>query len=307
MKRILAISYSQSGQLHSALQSFLEPFSKDESCEVIWKILAPCEPYPFPWSIARFFDVFPETVCGVPQPLEPLDLKKDEKFDIIVLAYQVWYLSPSLPIRSFLETEEARSLFSGTRVVTLVACRNMWYEASMIVKKCLASVNARHIGHVAVIDQGPAWSTFLTTPYWLLTGKRTFLKSVFPPAGVSEADIRKTAGYGQSLSAFLLENSAENQKKNAPFVGLQTYTVNKKYVIPEWVGRALFVPWAKFLFLLTRPGSFKRKLLLVPFVLSLISAILIVLPLVILGRLLLYPFVNPVVENYIQKLKVHGE
>ena len=53
-------------------------------------------------------------------------VRADEQFDLVILAYQVWYLAPSGPITAFLKSEAGRRLLHGRPVVTVIACRNMW-------------------------------------------------------------------------------------------------------------------------------------------------------------------------------------
>ena len=66
--------------------------------------------YPFPWNLYRFFDVFPECVNHEPPEIEKPQFNPDDKFDLVILAYQVWFLAPSLPIQGFLQSEYAKVL-----------------------------------------------------------------------------------------------------------------------------------------------------------------------------------------------------
>jgi len=58
--------------------------------------------FPFPWPIRRFFGcspaaVDPEALVELARAAGGFETKPDE---LVILAYQVWYLAPSLPIRS---------------------------------------------------------------------------------------------------------------------------------------------------------------------------------------------------------------
>ena len=55
----------------------------------------------------------------------------------MILAYQVWYLAPSLPIRSLLRAHP--EAVRNREVLTLIACRNMWYSAAIEVGALLRS------------------------------------------------------------------------------------------------------------------------------------------------------------------------
>ena len=58
----------------------------------------------------------------------------NKKYDLIVFGHQVWYLSPSIPINSFLQNNISKKLFENTPVVTVIGCRNMWIMAQEKIK-----------------------------------------------------------------------------------------------------------------------------------------------------------------------------
>src|SRR5258708_814168 len=99
-KKILALYYTQSGQLEEIINSFLAPF--ESSAVSVEKLrLKPQKDFDFPWTSDRFFDAMPESVLGIARPLQPFSLK-ESKYDLIIFAYQPWYLSPSIPATSIL-------------------------------------------------------------------------------------------------------------------------------------------------------------------------------------------------------------
>ncbi len=59
------------------------------------------------------------------------------------------------------------------------------------MKSLLFDVNAKLIDNIVLIDQGSSLSTFITTPRWMLTGRRNAFWKIFPKAGVSKEDIKK--------------------------------------------------------------------------------------------------------------------
>ena len=64
-KRILVVSYSQTGQLSRLVDSVVGPLRDARDCEVVHERIAPQVPYPFPWPFLRFLDVFPEKMHAV--------------------------------------------------------------------------------------------------------------------------------------------------------------------------------------------------------------------------------------------------
>lgn len=63
-------------------------------------------------------------------------------------------------------------MLKDTPVITLIGCRNMWLMVQEKVKKLLAESEAKLIGNVVKVDQSNDWASFITTPLWMLTGKK---------------------------------------------------------------------------------------------------------------------------------------
>ena len=103
MKKILAINFSQTGQLDNIINKFLEPFCNED----IDRINIQSEkPFPFPWNPEEFFDIMPETVLESPILINPINFKY-EKYDLIILGHQPWFLSPSMPTTALFKNQSS--------------------------------------------------------------------------------------------------------------------------------------------------------------------------------------------------------
>src|ERR1700761_3709635 len=107
-KKILAIYYTQSGQMGQIIDTFTAPLIK-AGATVEKVVIKPVEDFNFPWTGSRFFSVMPSCVLGIPAQLEPITFKEG-KYDLIIMAYQPWFLSPSIPSNSLLHTDNFRAL-----------------------------------------------------------------------------------------------------------------------------------------------------------------------------------------------------
>ncbi|EQD28936.1 dialkylrecorsinol condensing enzyme, partial [mine drainage metagenome] len=206
-RRILVIHYSQSGQLSEVLRNFVKPLAASEDIELQQVSLQPRTDYPFPWPFLRFFDTFPETVYLDPPELNPLGLDENDRFDLIILGYQVWFLSPSLPTTAFLQSAIAHSLLRDTPVVTVITCRDMWLLAQEQTKQLLTACRAQLVGNVVLIDEAGSIGSFLATPIWMMTGKKgPRLGGLIPRAGVKEEQILGCQRFGERIERVLREN-----------------------------------------------------------------------------------------------------
>ncbi len=276
VKSVLAVYYSQSGQMRAVMDRVLAPVAAAEDIELTRVVLDVEPAFPYPWPFWRFLDAFPETVALMPPPLKSLPLRGNERFDLIVLGYPVWFLSPAPALTAFLQSPAARAVLRSSPVVTVTACRNMWLMAQQTVKELLVKCESRLIDHVALVDRGPTLATFITTPRWLLTGRKNAFWGL-PAAGVDEAQIRSAERFGRALVEGLrrgAERSGESMMQ-----GLGACAVNVQLIASERIGLRSFRLWGAALRALGPPGSAPRRLLLVFYMLFLLAAIIAIVPL----------------------------
>ena len=287
MKRVLLVQYSQSGQLYNIARQFTAPLEEDDSVELVIETLQPETDYPFPWPFFQFLDTFPESVYLDPPALKPLQVNTDQPFDLIILAYQVWFLSPSLPTTAFLKSDAATKLLKDTPVVTLIGCRNMWLMAQEQVKILLQQKQAKLVGNVALVDEAGSLGSFLATPVWVLSGKKgPHLKGLIPRAGVSAQHIQACRRFGERILAALKSASVIDQQL---LQNLGAVDVNEGLISSEKTARRGFLIWGKLLRSLGPQGSWKRKPVLLIYVCFLITFILTFVPLSMLLKRILAP------------------
>ncbi len=198
-KRAVIFSYSQTGQLTDTVRAFTEPL-----VAAGWHIrhvpVTPARPYPFPWPIGKFFGVFPDSVDE--QAAIELDTSapwpSSEPDELVILAYQVWFLAPSLPMRTLLNAHP--EVFADREVLSVIACRNMWYSAAVEVDRRLRALGATHLGAVVATDTRPQFVTLVTTLRWLLGGKRE-AHGVFGRAGVDQRELDRIRNCGTAWAA----------------------------------------------------------------------------------------------------------
>ena len=197
MERILVVYYSQSGQLKQIVDHFVAPFI-GAGISVDYYEIEMETPFPFPWNNEAFFGAFPESFLQIPQPIKPLPAAiMEQQYSLVVLAYQVWYLSPSIPITSFLKSEQAAHLLSGKPVVTLSGTRNMWIKAQEKIGQMLQKYNATILANIALTDRHHNHISVLTIVHWLFTGEKDRYLGIFPLPGVSDRDIASATQYGE--------------------------------------------------------------------------------------------------------------
>ncbi|GAB5605312.1 hypothetical protein TK5_13920 [Sideroxyarcus sp. TK5] len=292
----MVLDYSQTGQLAEITRRIVASLQQDAGIAVHIETLRPLKPFPFPWSFFSFLDAFPESAHMAPPALQPLSLTGDEDFDLVILPYQVWFLAPSQPVTAFLKLPVAKRLLAGKPVVTVIACRNMWMMAQEKMKGLLQDCGARLLDNVALVDPSPTMASLWSTPFWLLSGKKDFLKFL-PPAGVDAASIAATSRFGLALRDALHNNE---ERGTAPLLsGLKAVDSNPQLLFSEKAATRSFFVWGKLLRAVGKPGQLRRYPFLVLYVIFLITLISTVVPV----SLLLQSLTRPLMRRRFAALK----
>ena len=288
-KKILHVRFSQTGQLDNLCNSVCSPLKNSANIEFTEVILTPIKPYPFPWPFISFFNHFPETVYDEPQPIDLTPLEQlDDNYDLIILGYQVWFLSPSQPTTAFLQSSVAKELLNGTPVITIIGCRNMWLMAQEHIKLQLEKLNAKLIDNIVLTDDAHSAATFISTPLWMLTGnKGPFLNGLIPQAGIPQTHIKAASRFGDAIvEATELPQTFGTQSM---MQGLNAVQINETLIASETIGKRSFRIWGKLLRALGKPEAPQRKVAIVVYVLFLVTLILTVVPISALIKRLLKP------------------
>ncbi len=290
-KKILVIYYTQSGQLEEILNCFTAPLI--EAGNTVEKVrVHVAKDYPFPWTGKSFFAVMPDCVLSVPTELKPFQLKENN-YDLIILGYQAWFLSPSIPANSILNHPAVKAILKDTPVVTITGARNMWISAMERIKKILKTADAKLVGSISLVDKHHNFISFITIFYWMFKGKKERWLNIFPKPGVADADIENTKNFGITVQKYL---NAQN------WDGLQDELIQQKAIevrynlmFIESKASKIFAIWANII-----AKKKKKTAWLVAFKYYLLIALFIAAPIILTVDFI---FFKPFLSGRIKKQK----
>lgn len=290
-KKILVIYYTQSGQLDDILTSFTAPLT--EAGNTVEKVrVHVAKDYPFPWTGKSFFAVMPDCVLSVPTELKPFQLR-ETKYDLIILGYQAWFLSPSIPVNSILNHPAVKAVLKNTPVVTITGARNMWISAMERIKKILKSSEAKLVGSISLVDKHHNFISFITIFYWMFKGKKERLLNLFPKPGVADADIANTAVYGKTVQKYLNNGSWEGLQDE--LIEQKAIEVKYNLMFIESKASRIFKVWANII-----AKKKKKTAWLVAFKYYLLIALFIAAPIILTVDFI---FFKPFLSGRIKKQK----
>lgn len=252
-RKIAVFYYTQSGQALDIARSICKPL-EGEGGNVIYKAIEPETQYPFPWSCWTFFETFPESRLGIPVGgIKDIDFSDIEDADLVIIAGQTWYLSPSLPILSFFKDEKVKSYLNGKNIVNVVGSRNMWVIAQLKIRKYIHEAGGSYVGNIVLRDKAPNLIGIITIVRWLFYNKKEATRWL-PAAGVSDKDIQDASRFGDAISKTMEANSWDTLQQNLVSKGAADYLPSVVFV--EKAGHRIFGIWAKFI---RKKGGYQDK------------------------------------------------
>lgn len=241
-KKVLVLHYSQTGQLTNIVESFLSGFTAAEIM-VEQVFIQPKNDFPFPWKSDSFFATMPDSVllkgCEIVLPEFT-----SKKYDLVVLAYQPWFLSPSIPVTGALLHSNVQAVLQNTPVVTIIGARNMWLNAQQKIKHLLKQANAVLVGNIALVDKAPNLISVLTVMRWMFKGKKEATKWL-PASGVSNQDIAQMKIFGIIVQQHLMNRNLLNLQQ--AIIQNKGVEVDENLMFVEQRAGKLFAIWANFI------------------------------------------------------------
>jgi len=285
MKRVLIVTFSQSGQLDKIVSNISNYLP--DNIDVHYERLKPIPPFPFPWKDISFYDAMPESVKMIPSNLEHLTFNPETDFDLIILGFSIWFLSSPIPLTTFLKSDEAKRVMVGKPVITVIGARNMWVMAQEDIKKMILDIGGHLAGNIVLNDRHNNLISVVTIIYWMMTGKKERYLGLFPKPGISDTDIINVKRFSPVIAEAL--NSDNFSGLQDRLLSLKAVELSPNIVSTEEKGKRIFRIWAGFILKKGGSGSTKRVRRLIMFKWYLLFVIFVVSPIVSVFFYLTWP------------------
>ncbi len=268
--KVLVLYYSQTGKTKDVINNFLHPLCDQENILIDEVAIEPVVAYPFPWPKLYFFSIFPECVYEDTVSIKT-PVFKESKYDLVILGAQVWFLSISIPVISFLKSQDSRIL-KNTKVITVINCRKMWIYTQKRLEEYVGNIGGIVIDKVLVTAQGQQMKTLTSTK-----------DNLFKENGesdrqwkISSIDLEQLSRQGCELldaiqSGCLSDEEVFSRKSNS--------FNNKEFEHPENVARKRFIQAGGLIRRISKPRSFFRYVLTVFFLFFFFIMVFVGLPL----------------------------
>lgn len=211
--RVLLLYYSYTGQSQKVLEVAGEVF-RERGCEVHSAQIELTDPR-YAEKFSRFpmrrvwpdmLSVLPAQKRGDTAEIRTPDTVRDNDYDLICIGSPTWWETASLPMRSFLASDEAQKLLQDKQFAVFVVCRQYWQENVMTVRELAEAQGGRYVDEIHFTYPGDPVRSMLALTSYLGSGeyRQKYLGVRIPSTNVQPEQLEETRKFAATLVDRLL-------------------------------------------------------------------------------------------------------
>src|SRR5215211_5878308 len=127
--------------------------------------------FPLRRAFLDILGMLPAQLRGATGEIRVPDEARDGDYDLICIGSPTWWLKTSVPVRSFLKSEEGGRLLDGTRFAAYVVCRRYWGINLRAVRKLGTKQGGEYVGAVHFSFAGGQVRSLLSLLSYFGTGE----------------------------------------------------------------------------------------------------------------------------------------
>jgi menaquinone-dependent protoporphyrinogen IX oxidase len=123
-------------------------------------------------------------------------------YDLICIGSPTWWRTASMPVRSFLQSEDARTLLAGKQFAVFVVCRRYWRENLNSVRKMATKQGGQYAGEIHFTYPGSQILSILSQTSYLGTGehRERYLGVPIPPTNIQPEQLGRAREFAAELA-----------------------------------------------------------------------------------------------------------
>jgi menaquinone-dependent protoporphyrinogen IX oxidase len=158
--------------------------------------------FPMPHPFREVLAMIPAEALRKTGEISTPDEVRAGGYDLVVIGSPTWWLSTDVPVRSFLESEEAATLLNGTRFAAFVVCRRYWGHNLRTVKKLATGHGGKYVDGIHFSYEGGQLKSLLSLISYLGSGeyRERFLGVPIPPTNIRDYHLETARGFAGGLA-----------------------------------------------------------------------------------------------------------
>jgi menaquinone-dependent protoporphyrinogen IX oxidase len=206
--RVLLLYYTYSGQSLRVLEAAGEVF-RERGCEVQQaKIEFTDQRYAERFSRFPMRRVWPDMLSVLPAQkrgatgeIRTPDTVRNGDYDLICIGSPTWWQTVSMPMRSFLKSDEGRKLLAGKPFAVFVVCRQYWKANFTAVRELAEQQGGRYVDGIHFTYPGDQLRSMLSLTSYLGSGeyRDRYLGVRIPATNVQPEQLEQTRKFATAL------------------------------------------------------------------------------------------------------------
>lgn len=207
--RVLLLYYSYTGQSQKVLEAAGDVF-RERGCEVNTAQIELTDPR-YAGRFSRFpmrrvwpdmLSVLPAQKRGETGEIRTPDTVRDNDYDLICIGSPTWWETVSLPMRSFLKSDEAQKVLQDKQFAVFVVCRQYWQENLMAVRELAEQQGGRYVDEIHFTYPGDSVRSLLSLTSYLGSGeyREKYLGVRIPSTNVQPEQLGETREFAGTLA-----------------------------------------------------------------------------------------------------------
>lgn len=207
--RVLLLYYTYTGQSLRVLEAAGEVFG-ERGCEVE-KAQIEFTDQRYAERFSRFpmrrvwpdmLSVLPAQTRGATGQIRIPDTVRNGDYDLICIGSPTWWRTVSMPMRSFLASDEARKLLAGKPFAVFVVCRRYWQENFTAVRELAEKQGGQYLDGIHFEYPGDQVRSMLSLTSYLGSGeyRDRYLGIRIPTTNVQPEQLEQTRTFAASLA-----------------------------------------------------------------------------------------------------------
>jgi hypothetical protein len=127
---------------------------------------------------------------------------RDNDYDLVCIGSPTWWDTVSMPMRSFLASDEATKLLQDKPFAVFVVCRQYWRENLMSVRELAEQHGGRYIDEIHFTYPGDPVRSMLSLTSYLGSGRyrKRYLGVRLPSTNVQAEQLDQTRSFAAALA-----------------------------------------------------------------------------------------------------------
>jgi len=209
LPRVLLLYYTYTGQSLRVLEAAGEVF-RERGCEVQNAAIEFTDQryaerfsrFPMRHVWPDMLSVLPAQKRGATGDIRTPDTVRNGDYDLISIGSPTWWQTVSMPMRSFLRSDEARKLLADKSFAVFVVCRQYWKENLTAVRELAEQQGGRYVDEIHFTYPGDPLRSMLSLTSYLGSGeyRDRYLGVRIPSTNVQPGQLEQTRKFAAALA-----------------------------------------------------------------------------------------------------------